>query len=95
MIQLTIVQFCEHYGVAPQFIEALVEYGLVEAPVAGQTVQVHDHQWPQVERWLRLHHDLHINIAGLEAVEQVLQRLEQLQQENQQLRSRLRLYETD
>jgi hypothetical protein len=47
----------------------------------------------KLEKMVRLHHDLDINIAGIEAIAHLLERLEYLQDEMRTLKNRLRLYE--
>jgi hypothetical protein len=44
---------------------------------------------------IHLHHDLEINIAGIEAITHLLERVEQMQQNMKGLRNRLRIYEED
>jgi DNA-binding transcriptional MerR regulator len=46
-----------------------------------------------VERIIHLHQDLDINLEGIDAILQLLKRLEQTQAELMALRNRLRLYE--
>jgi chaperone modulatory protein CbpM len=44
---------------------------------------------------IHLHHDLEINIAGIEAITHLLERVEQMQENVRGLRNRLRLYEDE
>jgi DNA-binding transcriptional MerR regulator len=48
---------------------------------------------PDVERILHLHQELDINLEGIDAILQLLKRLEKAEQEMAALRNRLRLYE--
>lgn len=55
--------------------------------------QVPHDELGRLESLVRLHYDLHINLEGLDAINHLLQRMENLQREVAGLRSRLRLYE--
>ena len=49
----------------------------------------------KLERMIHLHHDLEINVAGIEAITHLLERVEQMQENVRGLRNRLRLYEDE
>jgi hypothetical protein len=44
---------------------------------------------------IRLHHELDINLAGIEAITHLLQRVENMHEEMRLLRNRLQRYEHD
>ncbi len=48
---------------------------------------------PQVEKIMRLHFDLNINLEGIDVIINLLQQIETLQEEITQLKRRLSLYE--
>jgi hypothetical protein len=50
-------------------------------------------QLGRAEKMVRMHDDLGINVEGLEAIEHLLRRMEQLREELTGLRNRLRRYE--
>ena len=47
---------------------------------------------PDVERYSRMYYDLSINIAGIDAIHHMLERIELLQQEVRSLRNELEFY---
>ena len=51
-------------------------------------------QLNNVEKFIRLHYDLDINVAGIEAIGYLLDKLEETRTYNVQLQNRLRLYES-
>jgi hypothetical protein len=81
--------FCTSYDIEIGFIQSLHEYGLIEITTIEETRFVHTEQLPQLEQFIRLHYELDINLAGIDAIANLLQRIEQLQNENRMLRNRV------
>ena len=84
--------FCTTYHVETKLIDTFEESGLVEITVQQQERFIAFAQLRQVEKLVRMHEDLGINIEGIEAIENLLERVEQLQTEMTRLRNRLRRY---
>ena len=85
--------FCQHHQIEITFLHSLQEYGLLEAEVTDDDLLLPPGQLEAVEKQVRLHYDLHINLEGIDAIYHLLNRVENLQQEVQSLRARLRLHE--
>ncbi|MGZ3767326.1 MAG: chaperone modulator CbpM [Mucilaginibacter sp.] len=85
--------FCTWHQVEYTFIHSLREAGLVEITIIDQTEYIPETQLQKLEKIIRLHHELEINIAGIEAITHLLDRLEDMQNEMLMLKNRLRLYE--
>lgn len=81
------------YNIEYSFIHALEEAGLIELVSREEKMYLHFNQLQDLERFIRLHYELEINLEGLEAVSHLLQRVKDLQQEITLLRGRLGLYE--
>ncbi|HVD99853.1 MAG TPA: chaperone modulator CbpM [Cytophagaceae bacterium] len=90
---ITIQQFCVLHDVSDSFIISLNEFGLVEIITIGQQQYLQHDQLRELEKIIRLHNDLHINLEGIDTITSLLQRLESMQQELIAARNRLRLYE--
>lgn len=86
-------ELCSKYRVERTFISSLYESGLIEVIRVEQNEYVHHDKIRDFEKMHRLHHDLNINIEGLEAIEHLLKQLRKLQKKNSELRNRLSLYE--
>lgn len=86
-------EICIHYQVERQFVRSLNDSGIIEIVTVQETEYIHCDHLAQFEKMMRLHHDLHINVEGLEAVNHLLDKLESLQKDNRKLRNRLGLYE--
>lgn len=85
--------FCTHYNIEFSFITTLNDYGLIEIMVVDDNRFIHTTDIEKLERIIRLHYDLDINIEGIEAITHLLNRLEHMQQELTMLKNRLGLYE--
>lgn len=86
-------QFCIYHEVEDNFIIELQDAGLIEVTVINNDPYIHEHELQKLERLIRLHNDLEINTAGIEAITYLLQRLEDAQEEMRTLRNRLIAYE--
>jgi len=80
---------CVQYNIESSFIQALGEYGLLEITTVAETMYVHMEQLHELEKFIRLHYDLNINIEGIDAIAHLLSKLNSLQQRNEYLRKRL------
>lgn len=84
---------CEQYKVEITFFISLGEFGLIQIETIEQTQYVHEDQMNAVEKMIRMHHDLDVNIEGIDVVFNLLEKIEALQNELAAARNRLRLYE--
>ena len=86
-------EFCSHYKVEYSFITSLQQNGLIDIITIDQNSFIdHDHL-KNVERLVRLHYDLDINIEGIEAITYLLNRVKNMQDEIVSLKNRLSMYE--
>jgi len=92
---ITASDFCVYYNVEYTFITSLQEAGLVQITTVNETTYIPRAELQKLEKIIHLHHDLEINIAGIEAITHLLDRVEQMQENMMGLRNRLRLYEAD
>jgi hypothetical protein len=87
--------FCTWHQVEYTFISSLHQAGLVEITIIDQAEYIAENQLQRLEKMVRLHHELDINIAGIEAITHLLDRLEAIQDEIRTLRNRLNRYQED
>jgi hypothetical protein len=92
---ITTNDFCVLHDVEHTFISSLNEAGLIDIQVVEKTEYIPETELQKLEKMVRLHHELEINIAGIEAITHLLQRVEHIQEEMRILRNRLRRYEQD
>ncbi|MBE9462764.1 chaperone modulator CbpM [Dyadobacter subterraneus] len=87
--------FCRHYKVEYSFVQSLREVGLIDTVLVQETQYLQIPQLQNLERMIRLHDDLDVNLEGIEVVQHLLKRVEYMQDEIISLKNRLRLYESN
>jgi MerR HTH family regulatory protein len=85
---------CTHYQVGLPFFNQLHDAGLIEIEIIEQIPYIAADQINSVDQMIRLHHDLEINLEGIDVVFNLLKKIEQLQKELLTTQNRLRLYES-
>jgi hypothetical protein len=80
---------CIHHEVEYTFIRSLSEAGLVELKIVDEMTYISENELRRLEKMIRMHHELEINIAGIEAITHLLERVEQMQEELRILRNRM------
>lgn len=86
--------FCGYHQVEYTFINSLNEAGLLQVTTINQITMIPQAELPRLERMVRMHQQLEINVAGIEAISHLLDRVSTMQEDLKQLRNRLRLYES-
>ena len=91
---ILVTQYSEHSRIESDFIQALFEYELVYPEERDDEKFIDEKDINEIEKMFRLHRDLGLNYEGLGAVNEMLSRIRELQNEMDNLRKRLRLYES-
>jgi hypothetical protein len=86
-------EFCTQYNIELSFISLLHENGLIEVTTVEQTKFIPEERIPELEKMIRLHYELDINLEGIEVITHLLQKIESMQHKMTDLKNRLRLYE--
>jgi len=86
-------EFCKHHSIEMNFIYSLQEYGLVEMSSEGEEIFIPADQLCTLEKMVRLHYELDINMEGIDVIQHLLHKLETTQDEIVQLKHKLKLYE--
>ena len=90
---ISIQQFCSQYEIPITFINALHEYELIEIIVAKNNNFLKATEIQKIEKMMRMYYDLDINIEGIHVIDNLLEKLEDLQNQVTVLNNKLRLYE--
>jgi hypothetical protein len=77
------------------FIDALHQSDLIEIIRVEKEVFLPVHQISQLEKMVRLHYEMNINLEGIEAINTLLLQINQLQKQVVSLNNKLCLYETN
>lgn len=83
-----------HYKVEIAFFNNLYEMGLLEIKTIEETQYIDADAVFEIEKIIRMHQELEVNIEGIDIVFNLLQKIEALQNELTTAKNRLRLYES-
>lgn len=86
-------EFCMYHNVELSFIYSLNESGLIDITNVEEKVFVPIDQLKHLEHLMRLHHEMDINVEGIETISYLLQRIKDLQVHIVQLNNKLSFYE--
>ena len=87
-------EFCIHHQVEIGFIHSLQEYGLIEIISEQGNDYLDEEKLNELEKMVRLHYELDINMEGIDVIRHLLKKLETMQDEIVMLKNRLRIYES-
>lgn len=91
LIALTTI--CSHYEIEFSFIDDLHNTGLIRVEMIEENPFIAQDEIGNLEKMIRLHHELNVNIEGIDVVFNLLEKERQLKEELNALKNRLRLYE--
>jgi hypothetical protein len=92
---ISIQEICTHYNVTTSFISALKNYELIEIVVVEKNQCIHLNQIKRLEKIIRLYYELEINFEGMQAISNLLNKVESLQNEINKLNNKLDFYKGD
>ena len=87
------VEFCTNHNIDTSFISSLQKTGLIEIITIEEIGYIHESNLQELERIVRFYYELDINLEGIETINYLLSRNNELQNEILSLRNRLRLFE--
>lgn len=90
IIKISVVTFCQYHQIEPDFVYALQESGLLDLQKEKEELYLMDQQIDILEKYIRMHYDLGINIEGLEVISRLLAQMEEMQAELNILKHRFR-----
>ena len=89
---ISIKQLCNYYKVPQSFLDTLYDYQLIEVQTFNNEIYIQKTQVRDVEKIIRLHYDLEINIEGIDVIFNLLNQIEVLQSQNIQLKNQLKIH---
>lgn len=90
---IPVKELCSHYKVEISFFNELKEIGLIEVKTIKKTMHIHQDNIFEIEKIVRLHHELSVNIEGIDVIFNLLQKLHEKEIELNVIKNRLRIYE--
>lgn len=91
---ISVQTLCVHYDLEISFIDELQHFGLLQLHLVEEDQFIHQDQIGDLEKIIRLHKDLKLNLEGIDVVFNLLQKERSLKEEIIVLRNKLRLYES-
>ena len=89
---IAIRDLCASHNIEPSFFDLLYEFGLISII---QPDFVSADELETIEKCIHLHYEMEINIEGIDAIHNLLEKINDLQAEIRILKNRLRIYEGD
>jgi len=86
---------CSYYNIEISFVDALNKMGLIQIEIIEQNQFIHQDQIGDLEKIIRLHNELNVNLEGIDVVFNLLEKERELRNELNVLKNRLKLYEND
>jgi MerR HTH family regulatory protein len=90
---ITASEFCRHHNIELSFIYSLQDSGLLQTETIGESVFLPVGQLSHLEKLVKWHYEMDINIAGLETITHLLGRLDSMHHQIINLSNRLNRYE--
>ena len=90
---ISITTLCSHYEIGLSFVDSLNQMGLIQIEMIEEDRCIHRDRLSDLEKIIRLHYDLNVNLEGIDVVFNLLEKERALRDELTMLRNRLRLYE--
>jgi hypothetical protein len=86
-------QFCEIHQIEISFMEELASFELINLIDDSQKKCIMIDDVPLIEKMIRIHQDLEINPAGINAIFHLLEKLNKKQDEIIRLKTRINLFD--
>lgn len=90
---ISVTTICTQYEIDLTFVDSLKRMGLIQIEIVEENPCIHTDHIGDLEKIIRLHHDLNVNLEGIDVVLHLLEKERSLRSEVTALRNRLRLYE--
>lgn len=90
---IPIDDLCMHYEIESSFFTQLSNMGVLEIKTVQSVHCIPHEKISEIEKIIRLHRDLDLNVEGIDTVLNLLEKIESLQEELVKTKNRLRIYE--
>ena len=91
---IAVNEFCINHNIEISFLNLLQQNGLIEISTIESNYFVAKEQLPQLEKYVRFYYEMDINLEGIETISYLLERIENLQNENTKLKNMLRFHDS-
>lgn len=88
---IIISEYCSYNNIEPDFIIELENEGLIELYIEDNERYIHESQLKRLDQYARWYYDLSINVAGIDVIQNLLDRINQMEHDMNRLREQLGL----
>lgn len=88
---IIISEYCSYNNIEPDFIIKLENEGLIELYIEDNERYIHESQLKRLDQYARWYYDLSINVAGIDVIQNLLDRINQMEHDMNRLREQLGL----
>lgn len=88
---IIIHEYCIQNQVEPDFIVQLENEGLIQINIVDNERYIHISQLRHLDQYVRWYYDLSINVAGIDVIQNLLDKIDTMQDEILRLKEQLRL----
>jgi len=92
---ISITTICRQYEIDFTFVDSLKRMGLIQVEIIEEDPCIHADHIGDLEKIIRLHQDLNVNLEGIDVVFHLLEKERALRNELNTLKNRLRIYESE
>lgn len=85
--------FCSYSQIEPEFIFNLEEVGLIDLFRQDKELYLHKSQLRELERYARWHYELDVNAEGIDVIQNLVDRIHEMQNEIAELKNTVKLFE--
>lgn len=89
---ISIKQFCEIYNTPSSFFDELFNYEIISYELVDDTKHILVEDIDTIEKLMRLHYDLNINMEGLDVALNLINQINELQEQINDLKRQLDFY---
>lgn len=86
---IPVKDFCTYHHIEYSFIHSLEDSGLISVTSVEESTYIPLTEMQKLEKYVRLHYDLDINLEGIETINYLLEKIEKMQKELLQLKNNL------
>jgi len=81
--------FCMYHNIEYSFISSLEDSGLIRVTAVEHHTFIPADELQKLEKFVRLHYDLDINLEGIETINHLLEKIDEMNKEILQLRNKV------
>jgi len=89
---IPIEQFCKIYEIEFSFISSLNDFGLIELIYIDKDEFIELEKIQEVERIIRLHNELGVNLEGIDIITNLIEKIDNLQKRLHSVQNQLDIY---